>query len=84
MCPGDVVVRLFYAVAGGGIIKHDFTIANVALGVYLPEDGGAGPVFGGTDKIGIDEFGDCRLVENGGKPGDEMIVRVVGEGGLED
>ena len=39
MSPGDVVVRLFYAVPGGGIIKHDFTIADVAMGVDLPEDG---------------------------------------------
>ena len=44
-----MVVRLFYAAAGGGIIEHDFAIADVAMGVDLPEDGGAGPVFGGAD-----------------------------------
>ena len=49
MCPGDVVIWLFYAAASGGIIEHDFPIADVAMGVDLPEDGGTGPVFGGAD-----------------------------------
>ena len=47
--PGDVVVRMFYTTAGGRIIEHDFTITDVAMGVDLPEYGGTGPVFGGTD-----------------------------------
>ncbi len=64
MCPGDVTVRLLNPSSGDGIIKHDFTIANVALGVDLPEDSGTGPVFGGTDKVGVDEVGDGGRLED--------------------
>ncbi len=84
MCPGDVIVWLFNPSSGGGIIKHDFTIANVSLAVYLPENCGAGPVFGGAYKIGVDEVGDSGGIENGFEESDEVVAFVVGEGGLED
>ena len=35
MCPGDVVERLFYTVAGSGIVEHDFAITDVAMRVDL-------------------------------------------------
>ena len=70
-----MIVWLLHSAAGRGIIKHDLAITNVSLAVNLPEDGGTGPVFGGTDEVGVDEFSNYRFVENGGKPGDEMIVR---------
>jgi hypothetical protein len=54
------------------------------MAVDLPEDGGTGPVFGGTYKIGVDELGDSGGIENGFEEGDEVIVFVIGEGGLED
>ncbi len=49
MGPGDMVKWLFYTTAGGGIVEHDLAIADVAKVVDLPEDGGTGPVFRGTD-----------------------------------
>ncbi len=49
MRPGDVVVRLFNPVAGARIVEHNLAIADVAMGVDLPEDRGTGPVFGGTN-----------------------------------
>ena len=58
MCPGDVVVRLLYSASSGRIIEHDFAIADVAMAVNLPEDGGARPVFGSTDQVGVDEMSD--------------------------
>ncbi len=83
MCPGDVAVWLFNPAASGWIVKHDFAIADVALGVDLPEDAGAEPIFGGTYKIGIDEVDDGGGIENGFKEGDEVVAFVVGQGGLE-
>ena len=64
MCPGDVIVWTFYAVAIGRVVKHDFAIADVAVGVDLPKDGGIGPVFGCAKKVGVDEVGDGCGIEN--------------------
>ena len=77
MCPGDVVIWLLYTASVGWIVKHDLAIADVSMTIDLPEDGGAGPVFRGADKIGVDEVCDGCGIENGFEEGDEVVVFVV-------
>ena len=84
MGPGNMIEGVFDAMTGGRFVEHDFSIANVALAIELPKYGRAGPVFGCTYIIGVDEMGDGSKIEEGRKEGDEMVVRVVGEGGLEN
>jgi hypothetical protein len=79
-----MVEGVFDAMTGVGIVKHDFSIADVALDIELPKYGRTGPVFGCTYIIGVDEMGDCGGIEEGGKEGDEMVSCVFYQGMLED
>lgn len=49
--PGDVIVWIFDTMAGVVVIEHNLAGMGFLLLVYLPEDGGIGPVIAGADSI---------------------------------
>ncbi len=54
MNPGDVGIGFLDSFAGRFIVKNDLTGVNFFVFVDLPEDGGSGPVFGGSYEIVYD------------------------------
>ena len=52
MGPGDVGIGFLDSLSGCYIEKDNLTGADFFVFVDLPVDGGAGPVFGGSYKIG--------------------------------
>ena len=73
--PGDAAfgVLVLDAVAGVGVVFHDFAGAASALNVYLVEDNGT--VAGDTDAVFLDEGGNGDGVEEGAEEGAEIGVK---------
>ncbi len=74
-------IRVFDAVAGLGIILHDFAGTAPALDVELEEDGGT--VAGDADAVVFDQGLDGAGVEEGAKEGDEVGVAVGADGAVD-
>ena len=74
-------VRVFDAVAGLGIIFHDFAGTAAAFDVELEEDGGT--VAGDADAVVFDQGLDGAGVEEGAKEGDEVGVAVGADGAVD-
>lgn len=74
-------VRVFDAVAGLGIILHDFAGTAAAFDVELEEDGGS--VAGDADAVVFDQGLDGARVEEGAKEGDEVGVAVGADGAVD-
>ena len=49
--PGDMIEWIFDTMAGVVVVKHNLTGMDFLLLVYLPEDGGIGPVIAGADSV---------------------------------
>ena len=49
--PGDVIVWFLDTMAGVVVVEHNFARMGFLLLVYLPEDGGIGPVIAGADSV---------------------------------
>ncbi len=76
MHPVDCTTLVFDAFAGAGVVLHDFTGANLALCVYLPEDDGS--CFGGSEEVVLGDLLDLVGCEDGGEELVELAVE--GEG----
>lgn len=74
-------VRVFDAVAGLGIILHDFAGTAAAFDVELEEDGGT--VAGDADAVVFGQGLDGARVEEGAKEGDEVGVAVGADGAVD-
>lgn len=82
--PGDFVecAGVFDAVAGVGVVFHDFTGADAASGVYLKEDDGAVP--GDAEAVVVDDVFEDEGIEDGGEESGEVGMAAGADGAGDD